>query len=545
MRLLNVDSKEIDMTSEIPKEILDQLKAFGLFGHLVPEEYGGLGLNATECARIDEVTGLDMSIAVTLAAHQAIGLKGLLIAGNEGQKNHYLPRLAKGECIAAFCLTESEAGSDASSIQSRAFLSDDKKTWILNGKKSWITNGGVADLFIVFAKTEISDHIGQKRDVVTAFLVERNFIGVSSGKAVDKLGVKGSNTCEVNFDNTPVPVENVLGVIGEGYKIAMDILNNGRFSMSSSSVGLLKKLIGLTAEHAITRRLYGKGLSEFDLVQGKFAILTCATYAVESMIYLTTGMLDTYEDPDCAMEIAIVKVFSSENCWKGVNECLQLLGVMGYMTGHPYERMLRDCRMTMTFEGTNELLRLFISLLGIQHAGLELRDTVKKMRNPLMNPGFVLHKAWQQRQQANDSPKLNLGLDGYLHPSLQSAAKLLEYCVLRLQYGVEIVLARHGEEIVENQMMLKRLADVVIDIYAITAVLARSSRSYCIGLPHADQEINMAVTFCHDAHLRVRNNITAIERGPVTNNDNNYKSIAKQVFNNRGYFAAHPLSRNY
>lgn len=286
-------------------------------------------------------------------------------------------------------------------------------------------------------------------------------------------------------------------------------------------------------------------MSEFDLVQEKFAKLICATYAIESMIYLTSGMMDTYEDPDCAMEFAIVKVFSSEECWKGVNECLQLLGGMGYVAGHPYERMLRDSRMAMIFEGTNELLRLFIALLGIQHAGIELRDSVKRLRNPLMNPGFVLYRVWQQRQQTSDSPKLNLGLDGYLHPSLQTAAKLLEYCVLRLQYGVEIMLARHGEEIVEHQMMLKRLADIVIDIYAMTAVLGRSSRSVCIGLLHADQEINIAVTFCHDAHLRIRNNITAIERGSVINNDSNYKNIAKQVFKSHGYFAAHPLTRNY
>lgn len=540
-----VDSKKIDATGHIPQQTIDQLKDFGLFGQQIPQEYGGLGLNATEYARLGEVTAIDGSIAVTLAAHQAIGLKGILIAGNEEQKRRYLPRLATGEWIAAFCLTEAGSGSDAASIQTRAQLSDDKKTWILNGRKTWISNGGFANLFTVFAKTEKADHMGGKRDVVTAFIVERDFDGVTNGKPEDKLGIRGSNTCEVNFENTPVPAENVLGEAGDGFKIAMNILNSGRFSMGSSSAGVLKKLIGWTAEYAINRQQFGKPLTEFELIQEKFAKITCLTYAMESMAYLTAGMIDTYENPDCAVEAAMVKVFSSEGCWYGVSECLQILGGIGYMKDYPYERILRDARITMIFEGTNEILRIFIALMGIQHAGVELQEIVKKLRNPLMNPNFLIYKVWQRRRHVNDSPKLNLGLDGYLHPSLQSAAKLLEYCVLRLQYGVEIALSRHGQSIIDQQMLLKRLADVAIDIYAMTAVLGRASRSYCIGLQNSAEEINLAHTFCNDAHSRVKRNILDVENGPVINNDNNYKEVAKQVFKSRGYFAKHPLARNY
>jgi acyl-CoA dehydrogenase family protein 9 len=484
-----VDSKKIDATGQIPQQTLDQLKAFGLFGQQIPEEYGGLGLNATEYARLGEVTSTDGSIAVTLAAHQAIGLKGILIAGNEDQKCRYLPRLATGEWIAAFCLTEAGSGSDAASIQARAKLSEDKKTWILNGRKIWISNGGLANLFTVFAKTEKVNHIGEKHDVVTAFLVERDFGGITNGKPEDKLGIRGSNTCEVSFENTPVPAENVLGEVGDGFKVAVNILNSGRFSMGSSAAGVLKRLIGLTAEHAITRQQFGKPLMEFELIQEKFAKITCLTYAMESMAYLTAGMLDAYENPDCAVEAAIVKVFSSEGCWYGVSECLQILGGLGYMKDYPYERILRDARIAMIFEGTNEILRIFIALMGVQHAGIELQETVKKLRNPLMNPNFVIYQLWQRRRQSSDSPKLNLGLDGYLHPSLQVSATLLEYCVLRLQYGVEIVLTRHGQTIIDQQMMLKRLADVAIDIYAMTAVLGRASRSYCIGLQNSEEEV--------------------------------------------------------
>lgn len=214
-----LDSKSIDQNAKIPPDVLDTLKQMGLFGQQIPEEYGGLGLNATEFARIAEITALDGSVAVTLAAHQSIGLKGVLICGTDAQKQQYLPRLATGEWVAAFCLTEPSSGSDAASIQTRATLSEDGKTWKLNGGKIWISNGGIADFFTVFAKTEVSDDMGMKQDKVTAFLVERGFGGITSGKPEDKLGIRGSNTTEVHFDNTPIPMENVLGEVGGGFKV--------------------------------------------------------------------------------------------------------------------------------------------------------------------------------------------------------------------------------------------------------------------------------------------------------------------------------------
>ncbi|KAG8236345.1 hypothetical protein J437_LFUL010479, partial [Ladona fulva] len=226
--------------------------------------------------------------------------EGILIAGNKAQKEKYLPRLATGEWVAAFCLTESGSGSDAASIKSKATLSADGKTWHLNGSKIWISNGGIANLFTVFAKAEVTDIAGNKTDKVTAFLVERDFGGVTNGKPEDKLGIRGSNTVEVNFDNTPIPSENILGEVGDGFKIAMNVLNSGRFSV-------LKKLMNMTAEHAISRKQFGSPLKDFGLIQEKFAKIACLIYAMESTAYLTAGMMDLYEDPDIAVEAAIVK----------------------------------------------------------------------------------------------------------------------------------------------------------------------------------------------------------------------------------------------
>lgn len=551
-----LDSKSIDVNAKIPDEVLQSLKDLGLFGQQIPEEYGGLGLNATEFARLAEITALDGSIAVTLAAHQSIGLKGILIAGTAQQKAKYLPKLATGEHVAAFCLTEPSSGSDAASIQTRATLSEDGKTFLLNGGKIWISNGGIADIFTVFAKTKVTVD-GVEKDKVTAFIVEREFGGITSGKPEDKLGIRGSNTCEVHFDNTPVPLENVIGEVGGGFKVAMNILNSGRFSMGSSGAGILKKLIGMTCEHAVSRKQFGSPLAEFGLIQEKFAQMTITTYAMESMAYLTAGVIDLYEKPDVSLEAAIVKVFSSEGCWSCVNECLQILGGLGYMKDYPYERYLRDGRILMIFEGTNEILRLFVALEGMKYAGKELKDAVKIARNPWKNPGV----AWKMYKKAVSrqfsSKKRNsenavsvhqpynskLKLHQSLHNTLQYEALLLEGCTEAFQKVVEHLLITHGKEIISAQMDLAKVSNIVIDLYGMTACLSRSNRSYCLGLQNADHEIMLTKAFCKDATKRINTNLKEIYSGPVENNSENYEHISQAVFKHGGYAASHPLER--
>ncbi|XP_063602339.1 complex I assembly factor ACAD9, mitochondrial-like [Penaeus indicus] len=540
-----VDGPKIDKDAKIPQDTLDGLKNLGLYGQQIPVEYGGLGLGATEYARIAEITALDGSIAVTLAAHQAIGLKGILIAGNEAQKEKYLPRLACGEWTAAFCLTEPSSGSDAASIRTRATLSDDGKHWLLNGSKIWISNGGYADLMTVFAKTEVVQPNGEKKDKVTAFIVERNFGGIASGPPEDKMGIRGSNTCEVFFDNTPVPIENVLGEVGSGFKIAMNILNSGRFSMGSSGAGILKKVMKWALEHSMERKQFGRHLTDFALIREKFARMCVHIYAMESMAYLTAGVLDGQENADCSVEAAIVKIFSSEGAWHWGSECLQVLGGLGYMKTYPFERYLRDARILLIFEGTNEILRMFVGLNGIQHAGAELRDTVKKLRNPLMNPSFVIGKGLERMRHQKDKPKLDLDLSGSLHPSLSAGGEALEYCVKRFQYAVETSLARHGKNIIDpaNQREVARLANCAIDLYGMTAVLSRASRSYSIGVKNADHEVQLAMTFCEEASARIKTYVKEIEDGPFLNNDSVYSKIADTIIQNKGYAAEHPLTR--
>ncbi|KAM8930514.1 complex I assembly factor ACAD9, mitochondrial [Pelodytes ibericus] len=540
-----VDSKKIDETAKIPLETLEGLKNLGLFGIQIPEDYGGLGLSNTMYARLGEITSLDGSIAVTLAAHQAIGLKGILIAGTDEQKAKYLPKLATGEHIAAFCLTEPGSGSDAASIQTRATATLDGKHFLLNGSKIWISNGGLADIFTVFARTDVVDKDGVTKDKITAFIVERAFGGVTHGKPEDKLGIRGSNTCELHFENTKVPVENVIGEIGGGFKVAMNILNSGRFSMGSASAGMIKKLIEMTAEYACTRKQFNKRLSDFELIQEKFALLAEKAFVMESMAYMTAGMMDRPGLPDCSMEAAMVKVFSSEGAWLCVSEALQILGGLGYMKDYPYERYLRDSRILLIFEGTNEILRMYIALTGMQYAGKILTGKIKEMKKG--NVGVAMEML-SKKLRGSFGRSTNFGLtgkDGVVHPSLEQSAKKLEENIYHFGNAVESLLYRFGKTIVDEQLALKRVADVLINLYAMTAVISRASRSISIGLRNHDQEVLLANTFCAETFFKNNYLLTQLGRDSPENMDDNIRKIAKNVLENRAYTCAHPLDRTF
>ncbi|XP_075406217.1 complex I assembly factor ACAD9, mitochondrial [Tenrec ecaudatus] len=538
-----VDSQKIDQEGKIPKETLEKLKDLGLFGIQVPEEYGGLGLSNTMYARLGEITAMDASIATTLAAHQAIGLKGIIITGSEEQKSKYLPRLAKGEHIAAFCLTESTSGSDVASIRTRATLSEDKMHYVLNGSKMWITNGGLADIFTVFAKTEIVDSNNVVKDKITAFIVERSFGGITNGKPENKLGIRGSNTCEVHFENTKVPIENVLGEVGGGFKVALNILNSGRFSMGSSVAGMLKRVIQMTAEYACTRKQFNKNLSEFGLIQEKFALMAQKAYVMESMAYLTAGLMDQPGLPDCSVEAAIVKVFSSEAAWQCVSEALQVFGALGYMQDYPYERMLRDSRILLIYEGTNEILRLYIALTGLQHAGRILTARVKELKRGNVS---TIVETVGRRLQDSLSRTVDLGLTGKLgvvHPSLEDSANKLEENVFYFGRTVETLLLRFGKTIVEEQMVIKRVANILINLYGMTAVLSRASRSMRIGLRNHDHEVLLANIFCTEAYYQNLFTLSQLDKYSPENLDEQMKKVAQQVLEKRAYICAHPLDR--
>jgi acyl-CoA dehydrogenase family member 9 len=286
-------------------------------------------------------------------AHQSIGLKGVLLCGTEAQKTKYLPKLASGEEIAAFALTEPGTGSDAASVKLTATPVDNGDAYILRGTKMWISNGGIASFYTVFARTV--DATGANK--VTAFLVHRKeHAGVVPSPPEKKMGIRGSNTCVVTFEDVKVPKENILGELHGGFKVAMQILNNGRFGMGAACGGGIRRLIAGASEYANNRIQFGRPISSFGLVADKFSKMATQAYAIEAMAYMTTSLIDG-PGLDMSIEAAMVKVYGSEAQFDAVNECIQILGGMGFSAGgvYPFERGLRDSRILLIFEGSNEV----------------------------------------------------------------------------------------------------------------------------------------------------------------------------------------------
>ena len=519
-----IDSAGIDREHRIPEDLLDEMKQMGLFGLLIPEEYGGLGLSNTGYARVmQEIAAIDGSLAVTLGAHQSIGLKGILLFGTEAQKQKYLPRLATGESVAAFALTEPEAGSDAASIRTHAVLSEDGESYVLDGSKIWITNGRFADVFTVFARTRPPEAGGKPK--ITAFIVERGF-GVENGPDEEKMGIRGSSTTALYFQNTRVPVSNVLGEAGRGFKVAMEVLNNGRLGLAAGSLGACKKLIGMAVERCNERQAFGRPIGEFGMIKQKISRMMAETYALESMVYLTTGLIDAGV-PDYSLESAICKVFGSETLWYVVNEAMQIAGGIGYMTEYPYERMLRDARINLIFEGTNEILRAFIALAGLQGPGQQLREVVKAMREPIKGFGVLGEFALQRARSALGRERLERA-----HPALKHETVLFEESVQALAREAERVLRKHGREIAEMQFVQKRIAEVAVDLYGLAAVISRTTDVLeRKGESGAQHEVDLATAYAALARRRLQERLQDMER----EEDELFKHVAGRAYRAEGY----------
>jgi alkylation response protein AidB-like acyl-CoA dehydrogenase len=534
--MAEIDTRKLDRTGEFPPELLQSLKEIGLFGVIVPEEHGGLGLSNTGYARVmQQVASWDASIAVTLGAHSSIGLKGLLLFGTAEQKRRFLPKLATGEMIAAFCLTEPGSGSDAFSIKTSARREGD--FYILNGQKLWITNGGIADFYTVFAKT--TPDAGDQKGKITAFVVTRDLGGVSSGPHEDKMGIRASNTTAVYFDNVRVPAANVLGEEGKGFKVAMSILNHGRTGLGAGAVGGQRRLLELAVAHATERKQFGRPLVSFGKIKEKLGRLATNLYVSESLCYFVSATIDR-GGVDYSVEGAATKVFNSEAVWSAADEALQIAGGMGYMREQPYEQAVRDSRINRIFEGTNEILRQYIGLTGLQKPGEYLKGLGRDLSNSLKDPikGFGLLRDYAVRKARQTVPMQAVPYGrtpqvSKAHPALQEQVIYLEDAVQSLAALCETSLRKYGRNIVEQQLQVSRIADIAIDLLALSATLARTSRIIeQRGLDNAKVEISMTYTFYSDARSRVRSNLRA---STGHNNDEAIQHVADIVAASGGY----------
>merc|ERR1719398_345364 len=504
-----------DALESVPEATVQALRELGAFGLQVPVELDGVGLTNTQYARLTEVVGgNDLGVGIFIGAHQSIGFKGILLAGTPEQKEKYLPKLATGEQFAAFALTEPSSGSDAGSIKTRAVLNEAGTHYILNGAKIWISNGGIAEIFTVFAKTPIMDPAtGTETEKVSAFIVERSFGGVTHGPPEKKMGIKCSNTAEVYFENTPIPVENVLSKPGDGFKVAMEILNNGRFGMAAALSGTMRSVIAKATDHAINRVQFGSRIDGYGAIQEKIAQMSITHYATESMAYMVAGTMDAgYKDYH--LEAAISKVFASDSAWFVTDEAIQILGGMGYMKDCGIEKVMRDLRIFRIFEGTNDILRLFVALTGIQYAGGHLRELQKAVQDPISNFGVVMGEVAKRGKLSLGISHTGNPLAGQVHPNLTAVAQ--QVCKNTEMFGtaVEKLLMKHGKNIINEQFLLNRLAQATIDIYVTTCMVSRCTQSLNEGLPSAMHEELMVKAFANEANIRVIQNLGAL-RNPT------------------------------
>lgn len=367
--LSDFDGRAAEAGGRIPEALLGRLKEIGVFGMIVPREYGGLGFTISEYLRfIERMAGMDMALSLVPLAHLSIGVKGLLLFGSEDQKRRYLPGAASGETIFSFALTEPAIGSDAQNIRTTARKSEDGTSYLLNGTKTYITNANYAGAFTVFAQLD-----AERPGTIGAFVVERDWKGVTVGKDMPKMGLHVSSTAAVRMKEVEVPAENLIGGPGDGFKIAMTILNYGRLGLGAASAGLMQQSLEEMVARSLSRKQFGVPILEFELIQQKVVEARVHAYAARAMTYFTASLLDRAPLSNVALESSHAKLYGTTRCWDTLYEAMQVAGGSGYLSTLPYEKRMRDFRVTTIFEGTTEIHSIYPALSLFRSYGRELQ----------------------------------------------------------------------------------------------------------------------------------------------------------------------------
>lgn len=529
----NINSEKFDEEAHIPDEVIQGLAELGLCGLAVDEEYGGMELDYTLYSRVfAEIASIDGATTTMLGAHQSIGYRALMNAGSEEQKKKWLPLLASGEKIAAFCLTEPGSGSDAYSIKTKAVKNDDG-SYTITGQKLWITNAGRADFYTVFAKTDHSEN-GKNVEKISCFIVEKTMEGVSFGEKEKKMGIRASETRAVYFDKVRVPSENLIGKEGKGFKIAMNVLNSGRLSLGSGCVGGMKSIISLATKHAKGRVQFDRPISDFGLIQEKISSMVARCYATESLVYLTTGNMDKGQS-DYSLESAICKVYGSEALWEVVDMGLQIAAGNGYMKEYPYERLMRDSRINLIFEGTNEILRVFIALSGMKGPSESLKelgkisDVSKVLQDPIKSVGVLTDFARKRISNMISTKSLT-----FVHEKLSDEGEMFSSFLSAFSIQVENTLIKYGKNIIGNEYPQARIANMAIELYSMLAVLSRTTgilNNDSVDDSKKEYVLKIAKLSISQSRYRFMSSL----KGMSKNSDKLIKEVSQMACENDGY----------
>src|SRR6267378_3524421 len=524
----DLDAAEIDRQAEIPRKVIDGLGHVGVLGMTAPMEYGGHGFSQmANCKILEEIGRRCASTSVFVNAHHSIGIRALLLFGTHEQKQRWLPKLSTGEQLGAFALTEREAGSDAANVQMQARPSEDGSHFVLNGEKRYITNAAIADVLTVMARTPVP---GSDKTAITAFLVTPDMPGFEMIEArMPKMGIRGTATGRFALRDVKVPKENILGPPGKGLKVALTVLDFGRTTFGACCTGAAKTCLRLAVEHANTRKQFNKTLGEFHLVKKKIARIAADAYAMEAMTTITASLIDRGLE-DYMIEMAMLKVFTTERLWEAINETFQIYGGSAYFIDLPLERMLRDARINQIGEGSNEVLTSFIALVGMRGPGMEFKEIYDTMLKPTRERGFA--KAWTAGKHrlgaAVRIPEIPVR-----SAELRSSANQLGRLIWRFNVAVNRALITYREPILDMQLVQERIANAAMDLFASTCVLSRQDAE----LQFAQRNGSSSPSDQFAADLFLRQSFRRIRRfltGLTNNDDKSVLATANSILGKPG-----------
>ena len=525
-----LDAARSDREETIREETIRALAEHGLLALTIPKQYGGLGLSATGYAHmLGVIAAADASVGVLVGVHCGLGSKAIVLFGSDEQKARYLPMLARGETLAAYALTEPETGSDAQNIKTTADRAADG-SWLLNGRKIWIGNGHRAGVIATFAQTWV-ERRGERVRRPTAFIITPPVDGFKVLGTFQKLGIRGSTQAELEYTNLRVPPDHVLGEVGKGFTVAVNVLNGGRHSLAAACVAGSKGLLHEMTAYAEQRVQFGQPIARFEITQRKLSTTGAEIYAADAMLGVLGRLADSPE-ADQSLEAACCKVFASDLLWRSADEMVQIAGGRGFVKPYPYERLLRDARINRIFEGTNEILRLFIALNGIAEPAQRLAGLGSALKSPLRNVGLLGSYAAERLMHRF---RATASLDATLDERLEKHKAKLEKHVGELSAATEKAIATHRKAIIEKQMILERLANMAIDLFATACTMSRTQRIIETGAGDpalVARSLALCDLFCVAAGLRFRENRTALESAVV---DEQHRLVAVHIREQRGY----------
>ncbi|XP_049290461.1 complex I assembly factor ACAD9, mitochondrial [Anopheles funestus] len=511
-----------------------------LYGLQGPLEYGGNQFIETELAFVNELLADNRSKAMITLEHNAI-VKLIAQYGTDVSKDLYLSKLCSGEMIAASALYELDSSRQTmfSTVASLDFASGN---WTLSGTKIFLRNEEtVPGLLLVIASTKSMQKLSKEDGTFAAFLIDTNAPGVRISQS--DLGTGGLARVTIELNHVEVPETHLVGRETDGATVLSKFLSAVRVQSSVVRVALLKKVLNSLTDFCINSKTSTGDMIDIEIVRQQLARMASIIYASESLIYMTASLMDDFENQDVEMEAAITKVFTTGSLLNLSMLPLQLLGPQALNKECTFEELFNDALKMFVGDESVDSVNLFIALTGLQYAGMHTYETIKKDRNPAMNPSYVLSKLFEKTSIEN--PKKFANLQQYFHPSLEPAAHWIEHSIVRLKLATECILSRHGVDVIERHIELARLANVATLIYAMTASASRASRSYCIGLRHAAQDVHLANMFCRENSEKIRLLALELEKGPYITSDDDYNVIARNLFREKRYYFEHPITKNF